>query len=206
MIYTIGRYTQSIAMVIIFTTVINLIMPSGDFVKYIKMVLGFIVIITILGPINTLAFKNKPNYTDILNRYQADIQSTSMQRQSGDYLDMQKEIILQNYKERIMPQMVAIIEKDSKIKVLDLDLGLEEDTNLPSFGQITSIDLIVEIAPKEAKSTAIKVPKIKVGNKNAKSYSPDQIEGQIQEKIKTSIIDFYNLPEANINIIVQKNS
>lgn len=206
MIYTIGRYTQSIAMVIIFTTVINLIMPSGDFAKYIKMVLGFIVIITILGPINTLVFKNKPNYTDILNRYQTDIQTTTMQRQSGDYLDIQKDIILENYKERIIPQMTDIIEKNSKIKVNDLDLGFEEDTHLAEFGQIIWIDLIVEIVPKEDKSNIIKVPKIKVGDKNAKSYSPDQIQGEVEEKIKTSIIDFYNLPEANINIIVQKNS
>lgn len=205
MVRVISQYTQSIAMIIIFTSVINLIMPSGDFQKYIKLVLGLLVIITILAPINTLIFDNKADYTDILKRYEIDIESAAMQVQSGDYLEAQKDIIIDHYKERLRPQMTDMIEKGNKVKVIELDIGLEQNTDSNEFGKIIWINMVV-VKAEETSNKKIKVPKIKVGTKENPSYSGEQIEGQIQEKIKTCLIDFYNLPDANINIIVQKNS
>ena len=206
MVHAISQYTQSIAMIIIFTSFINLIMPSGNFEKYIKMVLGLIVIITILAPINTLIFKNKPNYTDILQRYEIEIENTSMQVESGQYLEAQKDIILHHYRQTIIPQMTDIIEKNKKVQVLDLEVDLDQDTDSNEFGKITRINMVVAQVGDKSSKKGIKVPKIQVGNKEIQSYSGDQIEGQLQEKIKTSLIDFYNLPDVNINIIVQKNS
>ncbi len=206
MIRAISQYTQSVAMIIIFTSVINLILPSGGFQKYIKLVLGLIVIITILTPINTLVFKNKPDYTDVLKRYETDVESSSMQAQSGDYLEAQKDIILDHYKERIIPQMTDIIEKGDQVEVLKLDIGLNEDTNANEFGAIQKINMVVIEVEKKKDKKIIQVPKIKVGSKEVQSYSQDQVQGKIQEKIKSSLIDFYNLPHVNINIIVQKNS
>lgn len=206
MLQAISSYTQNIAMIIIFVSVINLVMPNGSFEKYIKMILGLIVIITILGPINTFLFKNRPDYTDILKRYEIDIENKSMKVQSGQYLETQKDIILENYKEQLIPQIRGIAEKNGGIKVLDVDIGFNEDIESAEFGHITDISMLVEKTKAEQSTKAIKVPKIKVGTKKIKSYSKDQINGQIEEKIKSSIIDFYNLPDANINIIVQKNS
>ncbi len=205
MVGLISQYTQSIAMIIIFTSVINLIMPSGKFQKYIKMVLGLIVIITILGPINTLVFKNKPDYTDILKRYELDIESSSMQVQSGQYLDAQKDIILEYYKEKLNPQMIDIIEKGNEIEVVELDITLDETVDSNEFGKIKGINMVVAQLEEEVNNKKIKVPKIRVGTKEIQSYSGDQIEGRIQEKIKKCLIDFYNLSHVNINIIVQKN-
>lgn len=206
MIGAVSQYTQSIAMIIIFTSFVNLIMPSGDFEKYIKMILGLIVIITILAPINIVIFKNKPDYTDILKRYETEIESTSMQMQSGQYFLAQKDIILDHYRGTLKPQMVEIIEKSNKVEVVDLEIGLDEDIDSKEFGKITTINMVVTQVQEKVSEKRIQVPKIKVGTKKIKSYSGDQIEGQIQEKIKKSIIDFYNLPHVNINIIVQKNS
>lgn len=212
MIQAISQYTQSIAMIIIFTSIINLIMPSGNFQKYIKMVLGLIVIITILAPINTLIFKNKPDYTDILKRYETDIESTSMKKStsmqihSGQYLEAQKEIILDSYKEKLIPQMTDIIEKSDKVAVTALNLGFDEDIESAKFGTITTINMTVSQVEEERNKKIIKVPKIKVGTKQIQSYSGDQVAAQIEEKIKTCLIDFYNLSSVNINIIVQKNS
>jgi len=205
-VQAISQYTQSIAMIIIFTSFINLIMPNGNFEKYIKMVLGLIIIITILAPINTLVFKNKPDYTDILKRYETDIESTSMQRQSGQYLEAQKDIILDSYKEKIIPQMTDVIEKSEKVAVLDLDIDFDQDTDSDEFGKIITIHITVEQRAEKTNNKIIQIPKIKIGTKQVESYSADQIEGQIEKKIKTCLIDFYNLSDVNINIIVQKNS
>lgn len=163
MVQALGNYIQSIAMVIIFTTMVNLIMPSGDFTKYVKMVLGFIVIITILAPINTIIFKNKPDYTDILQRYETDIENTTIQFQSGQYLEAQKDIILDSYKEKLKPQMIDIIERGNKVAVLDLDIGFDQDTNSDQFGKMTTINMVVEPIQKEVNKKRIKIPEIKVG-------------------------------------------
>lgn len=201
-----AAYTQNIAMIIIFTTFVNLIMPNGDFQKYIKMVLGLIVIITILGPINTILFKNKPNYTDILKRYQLEIEQTTAQSESGMFLEVQKDIILDNYREKIIPQMIEMIERGNKVTVMALTVDLNEDTTSNEFGKIVGIDMMIEPATQEISNSLIKIPKIKIGEKTIEKDGTVKKEGQIEKNIKTSLIDFYNLSNANINITVQKNS
>lgn len=206
MTYALGQYTQNIAMIIMFTTFVNLIMPNGDFQKYIKMVLGLIVIITILAPINTILFKNKPNYTDILKRYQLDIEQATVQVESGMFLDAQKDIILENYREKITPQIIEIVEKSGKVTVMALGVDLNEDTMSNEFGKITAIDMMVESTNQKNDKNTIKIPKIKVGTKKIEQDSAVGNEGQIEKDIKTCLIDFYNLSNVNINITVQKNS
>ena len=158
-------YTQNIAMIIIFTTFVNLIMPSGDFKKYIKMVLGLIVIITILGPINSILFKNKPSYTDILKRYQLEIEQTTVQSESGMFLETQKDIILDNYREKLIPQMIEIVEKGNKVAVVALTIDFNQETTSNEFGKIIGIDMIVEEAASQSSENTIKIPKIKIGDK-----------------------------------------
>ena len=206
MTYALGQYTQNIAMIIIFTTFVNLIMPNGDFQKYIKMVLGLIVIITILAPINTILFKNKPNYTDILKRYQLDIEQATVQVESGMFLDAQKDIILENYREKLTPQIIEIVEKSGKVTVMALGVDLNEDTMSNEFGKITAIDMMVGSTNQENDKNTIKIPKVKVGTKKIEQDSAVGNEGQIEKDIKTCLIDFYNLSNVNINITVQKNS
>lgn len=204
--YTVGKYIQSIATIIIFTTFVNLIVPDGGFKKYIKMVLGLIIIITILSPINALVFKNKPNYDDILKRYEMDIENKTMQVQSGAYLAMQKDMILDAYKEKLIPQMTEIIEKGSLAKVDYLEVTLDENIDSKTFGLIKAIDIIVSEQKAESNKKRIIIPKIKVGTKINQNYSTVTNEGQIEKTIKTCLIDFYNLSDVNINITVQKNS
>lgn len=204
--YTVGKYIQSIATIIIFTTFVNLIVPDGGFKKYIKMVLGLIIIITILSPINALVFKNKPNYDDILKRYEMDIENKTMQVQSGAYLAMQKDMILDAYKEKLIPQMTEIIEKGSLAKVDYLEVTLDENIDSKTFGLIKAIDIIVSEQKAESNKKRIIIPKIKVGTKTNQNYSTVTNEGQIEKTIKTCLIDFYNLSDVNINITVQKNS
>lgn len=206
MTHALATYTQNIAMIIIFTTFVNLIMPSGDFEKYIKIVLGLIVMMTILAPIHTILFKNKPNYTDILKRYQLDIEQTTVHLESGIFLDAQKDMILDDYGEKLTPQMTKIVEKSNKVKVLLMNIGFNEDTASQEFGKITKIDMTIQHTSPETEKNIIKVPKIKVGTKKIANHHTGDHEGQIEKDIKTSLIDFYNLSNVNINITVQKNS
>ena len=208
MMNTIGKYVQSIAMVMIFTTFINLIMPEGDFRKYIKIVLGLIIIITILGPINTFVFKNRPSYTDLMQKYELEIESGVMKSQDTQYLDLQKDIILENYEENLKPQMIGIIEKRNEVVVLGLEIDFNQDIESDQFGDIVKINMVVEPRDQDDSKQLIKIPSIKVGTKSLQNTEEnnEQIGGQMEENIKTSLIDFYNLPDANINITVQKNS
>lgn len=206
MLQAISKYIQSISMVIIFTTFVHLIVPSGDFKKYIKLVLGLVIIITVLTPIDKLIFKNKPNYIDILKRYEIDIENTVMQTQSSYYMNVQADMILENYKQKLMPQMVDVIEKSSDVTVVDLDVGVNDDRASNKYGAIHTINMIVMPLSKETTKKKIIIPKIRVGSKTGYGDPDVTKEGQIEKNIKTSLIDFYNLSNVNINITVQKNS
>lgn len=206
MIGALGGYIQNIGMIIIFATVVSLIMPKGDFEKYIKMVLGLIIMVAILSPIQFIIFKNKPNYTDILQKYETQIENTSMQYQNNLYLESQGDIILEHYRQTLTPQIIGVVEKSTQVQVLNLEISFNQDIESSEFGSITHMDIVVEATRTENDEKTIKIPKIRVGTKGKPSYMGDDEDSQIEQNIKKCLIDFYNLANANINITVQKNS
>lgn len=115
-------------------------------------------------------------------------------------------MILDDYGEKLTPQMTKIVEKSNKVKVLLMNIGFNEDTASQEFGKITKIDMTIQHTSPETEKNIIKVPKIKVGTKKIANHHTGDHEGQIEKDIKTSLIDFYNLSNVNINITVQKNS
>ena len=149
------------------------------------MVLGLIVIITILSPINRLLFKNKPNYTDILKRYELDIEQTTIQTGSGTFLEVQKDMILENYKGKLIPQMVEMIERNNPVTVREMIVHCNEDTTSNEFGKIIAIDMIIEKMIVEKNKKTINIPKIKIGTKTIEKEGTVGNEGQIEKKIKT---------------------
>lgn len=179
-------YFKLLIWMILFVIVIEMIFPDSSYRKYIKLVLGCILVYTILKPVVSLVRVNGADYKAYVERYEQLLENQAI---TGDYQEQfasQQENLLQSYK----ASMKALIEQQVEVSVQDIDLRVEEN-------EITRVDLVVG-----KKKTLIQVGTIHIGDK---SHTVDGEEEQLKNKIKTCLCDVYNVQVQNIYITVQKN-
>lgn len=180
-------YLQYLIWMMLFVIVIEMIFPDSAYRKYIKLVLGCILIYTMLKPVASLVQVEGADYEAYVKKYQVLLEGKG--EVGGNYeeeLDRQQEM-LQKYYETSMKDY---IEQEVEVGVVWLKIDWNED-------EMESIDLIVEKPRK-----TLRIGEIHIGDK---SKTIDGSEEELKNKIKTSLSNFYNVQVCNIHITVQKN-
>jgi len=181
-----SNYLQYLIWLILFVIVIEMIFPDSSYRKYIKLVLGCILVYTMLKPIVGLIHVNGADYETYVNKYIQLFETDSIQREYGQQVQSQQGSIEDLYR----TTMKQYIEQQFDVSVKDINLQMDQ-------GEIQRIDLVV--GKKEDK---IKVGSIHIGSK---SKTIDGEEEQLKNKIKTCLSNFYYVQVKNIYITVQKN-
>lgn len=180
-------YLQYLIWMMLFVIVIEMIFPDSSYRKYIKLVLGCILIYTMLKPIASFVQVDGADYEAYLKKYQ--ILLTGEQGAGQNYeeeLARQQETLQEVYK----TSMKDYIEQEVEVRVTWLQISWNQE-------DMESIDLTVE-KPSEM----LKIGEIHIGDK---SDTLDGSEEELKNKIKTSLSNFYNVQVCNIHITVQKN-
>lgn len=180
-------YLQYLIWMMLFVIVIEMIFPDLSYKKYLKLVLGCILIYTMLKPIVSLIQVDGSDYKAYVEKYQQVLQvAQDGQELYETQLEDQRESLERFYQ----TSMKQCIEQQVEVSVLDLRLTTEN-------GEIERVDLVVG-----EKNAPIKIGTIHIGDK---SKTLDGDEEILKNKIKTCLCDFYNVQVRNIYITVQKN-
>lgn len=193
------EYLKVLVWTMLFIVVIEMILPSSALQKYIKLILRFILIYTIIAPIVGIFFKGDifeiTKYDEYISLYneqfdlmtEQGIRMEDYERELQDSFELREKALI---KERI--------EKELDISVEVMVSSIMENYT----PQLTDIELTV--SPKKEEENAgdhlIMVPKIVIGNK---SDSIRLYQKNIEKEIKKLLSDFYNLGQVNIYILVQ---
>lgn len=178
-------YFQYLIWMMIFVIVIEMFFPDSSYRKYMKLVLGCILIYTMLSPIIKLLHVRGNAYESYVKQYQSILSNNG----SGDYEEIykeQQESLKAMYKESIK----AYVEKNFEVGVVDVWISWEGD-------ELSQIQLTVGRQVEYGK-----IGEIRIGDK---SNTVDGDEEILKNKIKTCLSDFYNVQVGNIYITVQKN-
>lgn len=179
-------YFKLLIWMILFVIVIEMIFPDSSYRKYIKLVLGCILMYTLLTPIVRLIKVDGADYKAYVERYEKLLENGTI---TGDYekqFNRQQEDLKEAYKHSIK----TLIEQQVEVSVQQVDL---ETIN----HEISRMYLVV--GKKEA---PIHIGSIHIGDK---SQTVNGEEEQLKNKIKTCLSNFYNVQVQNIYITVQKN-
>lgn len=186
------QYLMMIIWTMLFVILVEMIFPSSDLKKYLKMVLGFVIVYIIASPVIKLITSTPLIEAGSLSGY---VQFYESQFQEGRYTPYeeerkkQEESMLLIYKEQVENQIKGLIESTLPVEVQSLS------TEATLEGSRFDLEYLeIEITLKEEESL------IGVGNK-AESFVLDQ--SVLEKEIKNCINDFYNLDNTNIYIIVQ---
>ncbi|WP_053985420.1 stage III sporulation protein AF [Niameybacter massiliensis] len=186
------NYLLTIIWTMLFVVIVEMIFPVSELKKYLKLVLGFIVLVVIASPLITLISSQEWIQGTPPSEY---ITFYQKQFEDGEYIPYQEEkkkqeeSVKQVYQEQIEKQLTALLEAQLPVSVESLS---SEVTLKGSHMSIQEVK--IEVIPYTSESF------ITIGNKNESVVLNQEY---LENEIKKCIKDFYNVDNANIYIIVQ---
>ncbi len=184
-------YMQLLIWMMLFVVVIEMVFPETDHRKYIKLVLGCILVYTLLKPIIAILPTGGESYEAYIQRYEKQL-GISKEKLVGSYED-QVEQQGNSLKEVYAKGMKSVIEKELQIGVKEVQVVCDD--------KMMMTDIYITVGESENKGI-IEIAPIHIGNKSD-TVSGD--EEKLKNKIKTCLNNFYNVQDCNIYITVQKN-
>ncbi|XXF59990.1 stage III sporulation protein AF [Thermoanaerobacterium thermosaccharolyticum] len=185
------NWILQIAYISIVAIVFELLIPSSNMKKYVKVVIGLTIMIAIINPI--LGFlKNGVDVNSTLEReynYNS-IDINSMTKQAE--IERNK-LIVDEYKKRLNEQIKERILDIIDASDVEVESTIIEDLNDKNFGVIKNVHVVLSNVKYKM------VNDINDGKIIIDTSKTDE-KGQILDDIKNDISKFYNVPLKNITI------
>ncbi len=184
--------------------------PSSDLKRYIKVVMGFLVILAIVTPFLNI-FKYNFNFDDfnekILEiRNDIEIQEIittgrGMRQKYSDQALTRYKSVLEHQIENRLLNLIEV--KDTQVYV---NVEVFDDIEKETFGKPKKIDIILESQHKtDEKASKIKPIEIKV-NSSTQAYDKTEIiTSELAVKIKDILFKDYNVSQEMIYVEVRKD-
>lgn len=179
----------------IFVTFIDILMPSNSMKKYIKMILGLLVMTIILQPV--LGFINKDfNLSGYTFKFQNQMESSYLknQNESESYSQKQQDAMSKLYKQNLETQMAEQINKILNGGSAQVSVDVVDDMKADNYGDIKKVMVTID---KQAKAVE-KVEKVTIGSKE--TQQPKTKPANNNDPLITKISAMYGIDSSIIVI------
>jgi stage III sporulation protein AF len=212
---TVRSLVQNLVVIIILAIFLDLFLPSGDMKRYVKFVMGLLVIIAVLGALGSIL---KGDWVSFLPE-----QATGKDEQAGvslneimasaEKINQNRQVrMLEEYRRAIARQVSALagLYPDVSVQTVEVDVYAEEKD--PKFGQIKEIRLAVKNSRAEEKRLAGPQIKIEIGagENEAGSGAGSLPQGtgalapETRKKLQIVIANYYNLQPDQVRVTEAK--
>lgn len=187
-------WIQTIIIIIIFAAFIDILMPSTSVKKYVKFVLGLIIMTVILNPMLKL-FDRGFSISENSFKMQEKLDSIYVKKQAEYYSEKQSDIVTKVYKQNLEDQIKQLIKNDIKDREVKVNVEVYEDTKSEDYGKIKKVD--VELGKQT--ETVARVDKVKIGE-DAKENQNSKKPIYKEEDLKNKISSIYGIDKGMIEI------
>lgn len=185
-------WINTIVVTIIFSAFVEMLMPSNNMKKYIKLVLGLLIMAVILEPVLQYMKKGYSlsgysfKYTNILD-------SSYIKQESETYSQKQQDSVVKLYKQNLEEKMAEGIKKLVSNKNVSVSVDIVDDINNKNFGDINKVTVTLKDSIKKVD----KVGKIQVDNDN--NTGQEKQEENFTD-LKNKISALYDIDPSKIEI------
>lgn len=189
-------WIETIIAVMLFTILIELILPDGKTKKYVQLVTGLLITVAIINPLINVV-QGKTDFNSLVTKNTNYLSFKEIEANTMIINQKQDNLIYESYKENIKQDIIKEVNKN-KYDVVDIYIEINSDKN--NFGIITKLNLqLNKIEEKEGKIESVK--KISVGAKkeiteNQEVYQKDII------LLREILYEKYNIDVHNIQISI----
>ena len=175
---------------VVITRMLLLILPGKKYYMYMKLLIGFCIMILLITYMNQSlsGFKFSENSESFMGQNKLN----GKEMQFDKYAELGSSSVLSTYEKEIKRELNNQIITD-KIYIESVKIDICGDVENVDYGKITNV--VLKISENVDKSVNIEVKNIIVGQKNKKTENSEQIE------IRTKAAELLGIEEAQVTIV-----
>ncbi|WP_066500254.1 stage III sporulation protein AF [Abyssisolibacter fermentans] len=189
-------WVSNIVFISFFLIILENILPNSSIKRYVKMIVGLLLIIVIIKPITTVI---EGDLTFDSNCYkQLNMYAEYNEKNNEEYAQSQKKYIKEVYVNRIKDDITKYVEVNSNYYINDIKLEIE-DENTDTVGSIKSLNLKVSNREVEKnKDNKINIEKVNITSvQNKKNIVDKKIKNDALVK---GLSENYGIKQSDICI------
>ncbi|MGQ9823409.1 MAG: stage III sporulation protein AF [Desulfotomaculales bacterium] len=208
---TVRSLVQNLVVIIILAIFLDLFLPSGDMKRYVKFVMGLLVIIAVLGALGSIF---KGDWVSFLPEQatgkdeQAEVSLGEIMARAEKINQNRQVRMLEEYRRAIARQVSALAGLYPDVGVQDVEVDVYAEEKDPKFGQIKEIRLAVKNFRTEEERLAGPQVKIQIGagDNQVSSGAGGLPEGtgvlapETKKKLQIIIANYYNLQPDQVRV------
>ena len=201
---------QNLIVIIILAVFLEMFLPDGEMRKYVKMVMGLLIIVAVVQAVGNLIHWD----------YAGDFPALTAQEDSGKLLEImesgkqlnedQQQKALDEYRNGIARQAMALARANNKVSLLGVEVKVQTERGEPGYGQLKEMVLSVgqktETTDLQSKGLSIKgVEPVSVSTGTA--ATPDRLEESAERPpeeavagLVATLANFYNLSPDQVKV------
>lgn len=208
-IETLGGLVSNIAAIIILAVFVEMLLPNNNMTKYLRLIMGLFIIVTILAPIMTLLEK-EDTFEVVTWNFAADNRQLESILKKGEEIEKSNvKNATQEYIKIIEGQIIALVRLIPEIEKVNVAVTVH-DTQDVRFGRIKGVVIWATLSKKNELVKEDLITKINPIDINL-SKIPEEIDqsleannlhdiSKIENRIRDTIASFYGLQRDQIQI------
>jgi len=203
---------QTIVVIVILAVFLEMLLPRGDMRRYVKMVMGLLIIVAVLqsvtGVINSNLLREIPDLTEAPSGYHP-VPLEDIMAAGQSLTDANRQEAAQQYSRGIARQVMSLAALNNDLQVVDTSVQLHESTNeISSITVVCSSGATQPPAPptKDNAGRDIQPVIISTTGKDkpgGPGVQPTASEMQAASDITGLVANFYNLRREQVKIEFQ---
>ena len=204
---------QNLIVIIILAVFLDMFLPAGEMRKYVKMVMGLLIIVAVVQAVGNLTHWDYAGDFPALTE-QGETAKFSEIMEAGNRLaeDQQKKAI-DEYRNGIARQAMALARANDRVSLLGVEVKVQTKQSEPGYGELK--EMVLTVGPKtestasQSKGTIIKEVEpvtVKSGNALTQDGTEETAERPSEEAVVglvETLANFYNLSPEKIKVNYQ---
>lgn len=205
MLNVLKQLVINIVVVMMLTMILEIMVPASVMHRYVKMVLGLLIIIMVLTPV--LKFlKNDFDYSSKMLEVKNDIEIESIMAMGEELNKKYNKSVIENFRTNLAEQIRKQVLKIDGLKEVEVNVSVEEDIKSNNFGMITGVYLMLTI-DNTTNSTIKPVNEVKIKTDDEKPLDTDLFDFNTIEITETAIqkiVKLYDISPEIVRVSVRR--
>lgn len=204
MLNILSSWVKQIILIVIFTTVVDFLLPSDKYLRYARVLLGLVIMIAIINPM--LVFFNKENFfsESQINYNTQMVNLEEVNKRVENINNINNELIVKQYKNNLISLIKNHINEKSTFEVKDINLKIIEQNERSDFGKIENIYILLKPTSGIVKNKeSIQKVSVKING-----FDTNKIENNVNFanyknallELKKYLKEKFDIPEKNIQL------
>lgn len=212
LIQIVSELVCQLVIIIFLATFLELLLPKGDFRRYIRMIVGIMVILIIISPLYRV-FGILPNLEPVFSSMESEVNSEDLLRRSTELQRHNEELILKEYRQNIYDRVAWEITEEGQWEVVSVNAEIEENFDAPDFGEIRTLSVVIKPDRKSdmQRSGSVVIEQIDISINGDSQVVPlfrcqPPVEDEIKDKLVHKLSAVFQLPAEDISVSLTSNN